>query len=121
MPDINALASAGDRSASVMIWNYHDLNTTSPVAAVDVRIKGFTAKQVLLHHYRIDNEFSNSYETWKKMGSPQNPDAGQISRLQKAGMLQTIGKADKLRANRGKTNLNMLLPRQGVSLLKFDW
>ncbi len=86
----------------------------APANQVHVTISGLPDTTITLTHYRIDMDHSNSYEAWKKMGSPQNPDAGQISRLQKAGMLQTIGKADKLRANRGKTNLNMLLPRQGV-------
>ncbi len=39
----------------------------------------------MLTAYRIDNEHSNSYEVWKKMGSPQNPTAEQIANWKKQG------------------------------------
>ncbi len=75
----------------------------------------------MLTHYRIDNEHSNSYEIWKKMGSPQNPTHTQIAELEKAGSLQTIGKPEKRRVKAGCVIVDIVLPRQGVSLLKMDW
>jgi xylan 1,4-beta-xylosidase len=55
------------------------------------------------------------------MGSPANPTAAQIVTLQKAGQLTSLGKPEKLTTTKGKAVLQFLLPRQGVSLLKFDW
>ncbi len=119
--DIGALASKDKRSAAVMVWNYHDDDVQSPAVPVAVSINGLPSKTVTLTHYIIDNEHSNSYEVWKKMGSPQNPTTEQIRELEKAGKLQTLGKPQKMKVNAGSLAVNILLPRQGVSLLKMDW
>ncbi len=75
------------------------------------------SKSIKLTHYRIDNEHSNSYEVWKKMGSPQNPSTEQIATLEKAGQLAMLGKPAELKVKNGAVDVNMVLPRQGVSLL----
>ena len=61
------------------------------------------------------------YEVWKKMGSPENPTAEQISILEKAGQLALLTSPTYLKTDNGNLKLNLKLPRQGVSLLKFDW
>ncbi len=80
-----------------------------------------TAKSATLTQYRIDDKHSNSYEAWKKMGSPQNPTKEQIAILEKAGQLQVMGKPEKLKVVNNKLVLNILLPQQAVTLLKLDW
>jgi xylan 1,4-beta-xylosidase len=119
--DIGALASKDKQSAAVMIWNYHDENKQEPGSLVRVNIVGLPSRTITFTHYRIDNEHSNSYEVWKKMGSPANPTAVQVEALQKAGQLTTLGKPGKLKLTKGNALLYFQLPRQGVSLLKFDW
>lgn len=121
-PDVSAFATSGNRTAAVMVWNYHDDNTTavstSPVA---LTVKGLPAAPVLMHHYRIDETHSNSYEVWKGMGSPQNPTPAQITKLEKAGQLELLTSPEWVNVKDGKTTLSMQLPRQGVSLLLFSW
>jgi xylan 1,4-beta-xylosidase len=119
--DIDALASKDARSAAVMLWHYHDDDVMTENANIEVNLKGFTTKQVNLHHYRIDNENSNSYEAWKKMGSPENPTNEQITILEKAGQLTLLTSPSYVKTINGELKLNVSLPRQGVSLLKFDW
>ena len=120
-PDINALAAKDDKSVTVMVWNYHDLNVIQPPSPVKIKISGFTADQVTLSHYRIDQEFSNSYEVWKKMGSPQKPTPEQYAILEKAGQLQLLTSPEMIKTIEGTVTIEFLLPRQGVSLLKFTW
>jgi xylan 1,4-beta-xylosidase len=120
-PDVNALASKDAQSASVMVWNYHDDNLPAPDSPVTVAIKGIPATKVQVHHYRIDKQFSNSYEVWKRMGSPKNPTAEQVAELEKAGQLQLMSSPEWLPIKNGEANLNFALPRQGVSLLKLSW
>jgi xylan 1,4-beta-xylosidase len=121
-PDVNALATAGNRSASVMVWNYHDKNLLKvPEAPVTVELKKIPAKRVMLIHYRIDQEHSNSYVAWKKMGSPKTPSPEQYAELEKAGHLQMIGSPEWINTSNGNATIKMSLPRQGVSLLKFEW
>jgi xylan 1,4-beta-xylosidase len=121
-PDVNGFASAGNHSASVMIWNYHDKNDLNvPVTPVNVSVKGIPTQKLLLTHYRVDQEHSNSYTTWKKMGSPQNPTAEQIAALEKAGQLEMLESPRWVIIKNGSTNIEFNLPRQGVSLIKMTW
>ena len=119
--DVGALAAKDKKSATVMVWNYHDDDVIKPALPVAITIDGLTVKSVTLTEYRIDDEHSNSYELWKQMGSPQNPTKDQIAALEKAGQLQTMGAPGKLKVNNGVLTVNISLPQQGVSLLKLDW
>ncbi|MFD2570181.1 beta-xylosidase [Spirosoma soli] len=119
--DINALASKNAQTATVMVWNYHDDNVPAPAAPVSVTVKGVPATKVLVEHYRIDRQFSNSYEAWKRMGSPKSPTAEQVAELEKAGQLQLLGSPEWIPVKNSQAALNFTLPRQGVSLLKLTW
>ncbi len=120
-PDINALASRGERSAAVMVWNYHDDDLPAAPAEVDLSIRGLPAGRLLVAHYRVDGEHSNSYEAWKKMGSPQSPTPEQYRLLERAGQLQLMGSPEWRLAPRGQLQTRFPLPRQGVSLLTLSW
>ncbi|MDP9081189.1 MAG: beta-xylosidase [Bacteroidota bacterium] len=121
--DIGALAANDEKSVTIMLWNYADKDKQSPGEPVNININGLTpdVNRVNVTQYRIDNTHSNSYEVWKKMGSPQQPTKSQIAELQKAGQLQIFGKPKALKVTGGKTNINISLPRQAVSLLVFDY
>jgi xylan 1,4-beta-xylosidase len=120
-PEIGALASKDKKTAAIMIWNYHDDDKQGPAEPIEVIINNIPAKKFTLTHYRIDNEHSNSYEVWKKMGSPQNPTTSQIAELEKAGQLKTLGENQKIKTKTGNYMFTSTLPRQGVSLIKLDW
>lgn len=119
--DINALASYENKTASVMVWNYHDEDLPAPASPVSVSIKNIPAKKALLTHYRIDDKHSNSYEVWKKMGSPQQPSPEQIKELEKAGQLAMLDTPKTVSIKNGVAIITMELPRQGVSLLQLKW
>jgi len=119
--DIGGLAAKAANGASLMVWNYHDLDLQSPPEPVAVSFTGLKTKSVTLTQYLVDATHSNSYEAWKKMGSPQNPTKEQIATLEKAGMLETVGKPQKLTVKNGNLTINTSLARQGVALLKLDW
>ena len=119
---MNALAAKNDHAATVMIWNYHDDNKLDvPASPISLKLKGIVAKRVLLTHYRIDQEHSNSYTAWKKMGSPKKPDEQQFSILEKAGQLGMLTSPQWIQNTNDEIQLNIDLPRQGVSLLRFTW
>lgn len=119
--DINALAASDDKSVSIMVWNYYDLNVISQPAPVKLLLDGIPAGKAKLYHYRIDQEHSNSYTVWLNMGSPQSPTKKQIVQLEKAGQLELLEKPAKLAIENGQTTLSFTLPGQGVSLLKLVW
>jgi xylan 1,4-beta-xylosidase len=119
--DINALASKDLNTAAVMLWHYHDDDVKAADALIEFDLTGLPAGKLNFHHYRIDNENSNAYEVWKKMGSPENPTKEQIVMLEKAGQLTLLESPAFVKTNNGNLKLSIKLPRQGVSLLKFDW
>jgi xylan 1,4-beta-xylosidase len=120
MTDIGAIAAKGAHSATAMIWNYHDDDTTGEAATVVLQFTGLPARQVKIKHYRIDAAHSNSYEVWKKMGSPQQPTAEQITQLEKAGQLEQTSTANVTMVN-GSYQMNMQLPRQGIVFIKMEY
>ncbi|MDB5209691.1 MAG: glycoside hydrolase family 39 [Sediminibacterium sp.] len=120
-PDIGVLASRVQRSLAVMIWSYHDEDFQEGNEPVDVYLSNLPAIDITISEYRIDARHSNSYEAWKKMGSPQSPTSAQIAELEKAGDLEMISKTDKFKISRGEIRFSISLPRQAVSLLKIEW
>lgn len=119
--DIGGFASKDTGSAAIMIWNYHDEDVQGSEEPVQIRVSGLPLKKIMLTEYRIDNEHSNAYETWKKMGSPQNPTQSQISILEKAGQLQIFDNTRILAVDKGVGVINIALQRQGVAMLVMKW
>ena len=119
--DIHALAARNQNSVCVMVWNYHDDNITGVASPVMLTVNGVPKKNVLVHHYRIDQHFSNSYEKWKTMGSPQQVSTEQYKELENVGQLQLYTSPEWKVSNEGKTALTFDLPRQGVSLVQLTW
>jgi xylan 1,4-beta-xylosidase len=122
-PDVSGLATLQDGRLCVLIWNYHDDDVPGPTAAIELSLKGLPSVEtpLLLQHYRIDQEHSNAYEAWKRIGSPQKPNAGQCAELKGAAQLAMLRSPQWLRAKDGQASLCLSLPRQAVSLLVFTW
>lgn len=119
--DVGALASKAATSVTVMIWNYGDADIKGDTASVSVIIGHLPSVKAKLTHYRIDDAHSNSYEAWKKMGSPSSPSPEQIKVLEKAGGLGMLSSPQEITVTNGEATIKFALPRQGVSLLKFEW
>jgi len=122
-PDVNAVATRAERTISVMAWNYHDDDVTAPDAPVALRVAGVPAAvpRVLVRHYRIDKNHSNSYTAWQAMGSPQNPTPAQYAQLEAAGQLQSLGSPEWVAVKGGTAELKFAMPRQAVSLVQLSW
>jgi len=114
--DVYALASRSERAMEVLVWNYHDDDLPASPADISLTIEGLPAGNPAITQYRVDDRYSNSYEAWKQMGSPQSPTADQRATLEKAGQLQTVGPPAHQRVADGRLVINMSLPRQGVAL-----
>ncbi len=119
--DINSIASSDDKSVAVMVWNYHDDDLSTSPSDISINIKNITERRVLVTHYRIDDQYSNSYEMWKAMGEPQNPSADQLKILERSGQLQMYSSPVWKNVINGNIIVDFSLPRQGVSLIKLTW
>jgi xylan 1,4-beta-xylosidase len=122
-PDVSALASRDATRLTVLVWHYHDDDVPGPDAAVSVAVSGlpFASGEATLQHFRIDEEHSNAFSAWKRMGSPQDPTPEQYAKLEAAGRLAALGRPETVRVENGAVLVKFNLPRQGVSLLMLDW
>jgi xylan 1,4-beta-xylosidase len=122
-PDVSAMASLEAKKLSVMVWHYHDDDLPGPDAAVELAINGLPAGigSARLMHYRIDQNHSNAFTVWKKMGSPQSPTPEQYAELEAAGRLTQIDAPATATIDGGKAVLRFALPRQAVSLVVLEW
>ena len=120
LPDVHAFASSNKRRVSILLCNYHDDDLAAHAATIQLLLRGLPTKNALLQHYRIDTNHSNSYEVWKKMGSPQDVSAAQYKILEQSGQLALLSKPKKIKLSK-ETKLSIELPRQGVSLLQISW
>ena len=121
-PDISALAARSARSATVLVWNYHDDDLPAPPAAVTLTLDGLPAGTATVSHMRIDETHSNSYAAWLAMGSPQKPTAAQYAQLENASTLQALRPARQVSIGReGRVVETFELPRKSVSFVKLTW
>lgn len=121
-PDISALAARSTRSATVLLWNYHDDDLPAPAAQIALTIDGLPAGRATITHYRIDETHSNSYSAWLQMGSPQQPTAAQIQQLEQASALAELRPARPATiAGDGRVTETFDLPRKSVSFVKVVW
>ena len=121
-PDVAALASLDKDTLCVMAWHYHDDDVPGPAANVEFSVEGLPADfaKATLRHFRIDEDHSNAYSAWKRMGQPQNPTPDQYAELEKAGQLGPLTPPEEITANHNKITLKSQLARQAVSLLVID-
>ena len=119
--DINAIASKGQNSLCIMIWNYHDDDVAAITSPVELVIKGVEKSKVLVHHYRVDKQFSNSFEKWKDIGKPQQVTEEQYKELERAGQLQLYTSPEWKETKNGTVALKFDLPVQAVSFIQLTW
>jgi xylan 1,4-beta-xylosidase len=119
-PDIHALAAADKNAASVMVWNYQDDDLPGEPAEITLSVKNIPASSVLLQHYRIDEEHSNAYTAWKKMGSPQSVNDDQYAQLERAGKLELLEQPRRINVSAGTAVFKFDLPAHAVSLLRLS-
>ncbi len=122
-PDVAALASRNDKQVAIMVWHYHDDDLAGPDASIELKVSGLagTVKSAKVSHYRVDQFHSNSYDAWRRMGSPVAPGRKQYADLETASNLATLGDADQMVFDHGNGQMLFKLPRQGVSLVILEY
>jgi xylan 1,4-beta-xylosidase len=123
-PDVGVLASRAPNKLTVMVWHYHDDDVAGPDAAVSLALAGLPANiaNAKLTHHRIDQQHSNAYAEWLRLGSPVAPDPKQYAAIEQASALATLADSPaSVAVANGKATLDFTLPRQAVSLLVVEW
>lgn len=116
----HALAVENNHSISVLVWNYQADDVAGPAESVSLVVPS-DQQRVLMRHYRIDDDHSNAYSAWQKMGSPQQPTAEQYAQLERAGQLELLGSPRWIAVRAGMIDVSFDLPTNAVSLVQFSW
>ncbi|MEP6900717.1 MAG: beta-xylosidase [Actinomycetota bacterium] len=122
-PDVSAFASVDKNKMYVLVWHYHDDDVAGAEAEIQLKLDNFPVKsgKIKMRQYRIDADHSNAFSAWQKMGSPPNLSPQQYTQLEKAGQLAEINTREKVMVKDSSANLQLILPRQAVSLLVFEF
>ena len=120
-PDVNAVASIDAHSGVVLVSNYHDSSMPGPAAQIDLTIAGLPRGRLLVEHFRVDDQHGNSYEAWKRMGSPAQPNAAQIAMLEAAGELAALDSPRWVDSTGAPLRMAFDLPLHAVSLILVRW
>ena len=122
VPDVSALAAWEGERLTVLVWHYHDEDVPGPDAAVTLSMTGLPAHwgRKTMSHFRIDDAHGNAFTEWQRMGSPAQPTAAQIARMEQAGQLTPLHAPETVRVEDGTLTTQFTLPRQAVSLLVWE-
>jgi xylan 1,4-beta-xylosidase len=120
-PDVGTIATiTRDGKVAVLVWNYHDDDVPGPAAAIKLNLSGLgrgEARQLV--EWRVDKGHANAYAAWQAMGSPQSPNQTQYAELEKASRLLPEP-ARGVAVRSGRASVDVMVPRQGVTLLVFE-
>jgi xylan 1,4-beta-xylosidase len=107
----------------VLVWHYHDDGVAGDDAAVEIVVSGLPIEKgsAKLSHFRIDEDHSNAFSLWKKLGEPQQLTSEQFQQLEHAGKLAELEGPQKVEAENGRAAIRFALPRQSVSLLVLEF
>jgi xylan 1,4-beta-xylosidase len=122
-PVVDAIAARKAREVEVLLMRYRDDDVSGPAAHVALNLTGLPAdaRQVRLETFRVDATHGNAYAVWQKMGSPQQPTAEQVRRLEAAGQLQRDGAVRHRRIHGNALRLDIKVPTEGLALIRVAW
>ena len=112
-----------DGRVAIAVWNGTlDQSKGASVRAlgraVTLEVEGLRSRAYELRHYRVDARHSNIVRTWKRLGRPDWPDDAGWVHLRSADHLETLGRPRRVRADRGRLELEFNLPMPAISLVE---
>jgi len=120
--DIGALAVSGNKKVTILLWNYHDDNDLKVIdEKILLQIKGLKTDLVQVKQYMIDQNHSNAYTAWLKMGSPKKLSLEQYKTLEEASQLAVKGLPMWSKVASDYLSMDIDVPRQAVSLIELTW
>jgi xylan 1,4-beta-xylosidase len=116
-PTFDTLAAKEGDAIQLLVW--HQLSDQYAIGERSVRIevKGLKGwKNIRITHYRISENCSNAYSTWKRLGRPDWPDEVQVKLIKNKEKLEK-SQPDRLETvSNGNLSWHCVLPMHSVSL-----
>jgi len=118
--DGDGMAARGAHDVSVMVWNYADDETAVHERTVRLRVTGVPNGPAAIHRFVIDQQHSNAWTVWKRIGSPQMPSRAQYAELEKAGGLEEL-RVEPVRIRDGEFHTSIEMSGESVELMVISW
>jgi xylan 1,4-beta-xylosidase len=120
-PDVSGIAALDRNKLTLLLWHYHDddVHGSSADVALTVKAIPFASNKVRVTAYAIDEDHSNAFTAWQRIGSPAQPTPEQYAALETAGHLAQRGSPESLPSQNQELHLSVPVPRQAVLLLVF--
>ena len=92
VPDVGVLATRTETGRlDILLWHYRDDDVPGPEAEVHLSLTGLTpGLRYEARAWRIDRDHGNAFTAWMAMGSPLNPNKGQIAQLVQASRISAL-------------------------------
>ena len=121
-PDVSVLAARDGDVVTAMVWHYHDDDVPGSDAAVSLKLSGFPnrVESARVTRHQIDDEHSNAYAAWHRLGSPGAPNESEYAAMQEASRLTAVGEPQTVSLSDGSAAVSFTLPRQAVALLTIE-
>ena len=113
------LATAGEKDVfSFLVWNFEDgLTEGVNERTISLHITGLNKEDAYdVLHFRIDEDHSNAYSEWCKMGNPYPLSQEQIRHLRQRESLELFEKPRMIEERSG-IDMDILLPMHAVSMI----
>ena len=118
---VDGLASiSDDNSIQVMVYNYREDVRNKDIKDIDVSVHAIKPGNYRLQHFRIDQNFSNSYAVWKSQGKPIVPDENQMKIIKSRQGLELLEPERIVDVKDNMITQSFSLPHHSVSLLVFQ-
>jgi xylan 1,4-beta-xylosidase len=116
--DVSGFATRSGSDLSILIYHQHDDWAATGTVEITLDVTHLPDQnEVLLTHYRIDNQHSNAYAEWLHQGQPMYPTPEQYAAIKSRDGLEQLDPPQKLTPSNGKITLKFQLPVHGISLL----
>ncbi|CAF1020378.1 unnamed protein product [Rotaria sp. Silwood1] len=118
---IFAIATCDDenRSFQLLLFYHVDDWTHEHTQSINITFINIPLQNVLLKHYRIDSNHSNTYAEWVKIGKPDELDANQLEHLKHSQELKLLYEPVEYKIENNRLKLAPFdLPSHSISFIE---
>lgn len=119
-PEISGIATmSGNKSIDVLVYCHHDDWDVKGEYEVEIEIANlpFNKDNMVLTHYRIDENHSNAYSEWFRQGKSDYPNEAQMRAIKSREGLEQYEPNSQVILLDGKLKKTINLPVHGISFL----
>jgi len=118
LDEVGVLATRrGEGQVAVLLYHSRDRITSSGCEWVELALQNLPSDNLMLVHYRIDEDGGDPFRVWEEMGAPPRPNAEQYAAMRAVQEIDVFDGPREVRVPDGRLELEFDLPLPSVSLI----